>query len=106
MLSVTISAAEELLKKHSTDELAVLVWRELQSVLKTDAPLPPYRVIVEQRATLLQTKKNNRRRPSFLSGSVFLAGDYTKTGLPCTIEGAVRSGITAAETVLKRIAKS
>ena len=106
VLSVTISAAEELLKKHPAEELANIVWRELQSVLNTDAPLPPYRVIVEQRATLLQTTAVDRRRPSALSDSVVLAGDYTKTGLPCTIEGAVRSGITAAETVLKRIAES
>ena len=106
VLSVTISAAEELLKKHTAEELANIVWRELQSVLKTDAPLLPYRVIVEQRATLLQTKAVDRRRPSALSDSVVLAGDYTKTGLPCTIEGAVRSGITAAKTVLKQIAES
>ena len=106
VLSVTISAAEELLKKHPAEELANIVWRELQSVLKTDAPLPPYRVIIEQRATLLQTKAVDSRRPSALSDSIVLAGDYTKTGFPCTIEGAVRSGITAAEAVLKRIAES
>ena len=106
VLSVTISAAEELLKKHSTDDLAYLVWRELQSVLKTEASLPPYRAIVEQRATLLQTKAVDQKRPEAGFGAIVLAGDYTKTGYPCTIEGAVRSGITAANTVLKRIAES
>ena len=106
VLSVTISAAEELLKRHSTDELAILVWRELQSVLKTEAPLPSYRVIVDRRATLSQTKETNLRRPSPFSGFVILAGDYTKTGFPCTIEGAVRSGIKAAKAALKRIAES
>ncbi|MBO4519586.1 MAG: FAD-dependent oxidoreductase [Alphaproteobacteria bacterium] len=106
VLSVTISAAEELLKKHPADELANIVWRELQSVLKTDLPLPPYRVIVERHATLLQTKETNRRRPSSFSDSVILAGDYTKTGFPCTIEGAVRSGVIAANRALKKISES
>lgn len=106
VLSVTISAAEELLKKHSTDDLAALVWRELQFVLKTDLPLPPYRVILEQRATLLQTKAVDKKRPEADAGALILAGDHTKTGFPCTIEGAVRSGITAAGIVLKRIAES
>ena len=106
VLSVTISAAEELLKKLSTDDLAALVWKELQSVLKTDSPLPPYRVIVERRATLLQTKAVDQKRPEIGSDAIILAGDYTKTGFPCTIEGAVRSGIKAAETALKRIAES
>ena len=106
VLSVTISAAEELLKQHSTDELAALVWNELQDVLKTDAPLPPCRVIIERRATLLQTKAVDQKRPEAGAGAVVLAGDYTKTGFPCTIEGAVRSGIKAAKAALKRIAES
>lgn len=106
VLSVTISAAEKLLKEFSPDALAAFVWRELQTVLKTDLPLPPYRVIIERRATLLQTKAVDGHRPAAGSGTVVLAGDYTKTGLPCTIEGAVRSGIAAAKTVLKRIAES
>ena len=106
VLSVTISAAEELLKKYQQDELAALVWRELQSVLKTEASLPPYRVIVERRATLLQTKTVDLKRPEAGFGAIVLAGDYTKTGLPCTIEGAVRSGIKAAKVALKKIAES
>ena len=106
VLSVTISAAEEVLKKFPADNLAALVWSELRTVLKTASPLPPYRVIVERRATLLQTKAVDRKRPEAGSGAVILAGDYTKTGFPCTIEGAVRSGVTAAKAVLKRIAES
>ena len=106
VLSVTISAAEKLLKQHSPETLAALVWRELQSVLKTDAPLPPYRVIIEHRATLLQTKAVDQKRPEAGSDTVILAGDYTKTGFPCTIEGAVRSGIKAAKAALKKIANS
>ena len=106
VLSVTISAAEKRLKEYATDDLANIVWRELRTVLKTDAPLPPYRVIIEQRATLLQTKAVDQKRPEAGSGTVVLAGDYTKTGVPCTIEGAVRSGIKAANAALKRIAES
>ena len=107
ILSVTISAAEKLLEKQTPDELAEIVWNELKSILKTSENRPTYRIIIERRATLLQTKDTNKRRPlSSATLPVILAGDFTLTGLPCTIEGAVRSGFNAAEAVLKQIAKS
>ncbi|MBR1778019.1 MAG: FAD-dependent oxidoreductase [Alphaproteobacteria bacterium] len=107
VLSVTISAAEKILQRHSADELAARVWQELQALLKTNTPLPLYRTLIEHRATLLQTREINKNRP-FATGfaSVVLAGDFTATGLPCTIEGGVRSGITAAQAVLKKITES
>ena len=57
-----------------------------------------FHVIKEKRATIAQTPAQNARRPGAKTGfdNLFLAGDWTKTGLPATIEGAVRSGQEAA----------
>ena len=65
--------------------------------------MPPHRVIKEKRATFAQTPGNLKRRPGVRSGysNLLLAGDWTDTGLPATIEGSIRSGFKAAEEVLK-----
>lgn len=98
ILSVTISAADDLLKKRRPETIAGTVWHDIQGALSQELRLPPYRFIASKRATLHQSKAVNALRPPANIGSdqVFLAGDSTDTGLPCTIEGAVRSGIRAA----------
>jgi uncharacterized protein with NAD-binding domain and iron-sulfur cluster len=64
--------------------------------------MPPYRIVKEKTATFAQTPAEVARRPAAQTGYVnlFLAGDWTDTGLPATIEGALRSGRTAASLVL------
>ena len=64
-------------------------------------PLPPFRVIKEKRATFSQTPASLAERPptSTYWSNVYLAGDWIDTGLPATIEGAIRSGHLAAEAV-------
>lgn len=106
ILSVTISAADALAAKYSAAALADIVWQELAFLLRIGGQLPPFRVIAERRATLMQSRAVNKSRISSDIGSaaVFLAGDGTDTGLPCTIEGAVRSGQTAAAGVLRSFA--
>lgn len=107
LLSVTISAANSLSEKFSPDFISSLVWNELSALLNLSPETPIYRVITEKRATVLQTRQINRLRLNADIGSdtVFLAGDATATGLPCTIEGGVRSGIKAAELVLNSLNK-
>lgn len=106
VLSVTISAADALAEKYSATALADIVWQEIAFLLRISGELPPFRVITDRRATLLQSRSINKSRISSDTGSdtVFLAGDGTDTGLPCTIEGAVRSGQTAAAGVLRSLA--
>ncbi len=60
--------------------------------------MPPYRVVREKRATFAATPAQLARRPGPATRllNLKLAGDYTATGLPSTIEGAIRSGETAA----------
>jgi squalene-associated FAD-dependent desaturase len=97
VVSVTISAANRLVDR-SAEDLATTVWPEVQAALQLDAPMPQYRVVKEKRATFAATPAQQLRRPSATTAweNCVLAGDWTATGLPATIEGAIRSGITAA----------
>jgi hypothetical protein len=93
---VTISAAAGLDDKPN-DEIAALVWSEIARALRLAGQPAATRVIKEKRATLLHTRETEPLRPGpRQGGNVLLAGDWTATGLPCTIEGAIRSGNTAA----------
>jgi len=58
-------------------------------------------VIKEARATFSAVPGLEERRPAASTAipNIFLAGDWTRTGWPATMEGAVRSGYLAAEAV-------
>jgi squalene-associated FAD-dependent desaturase len=106
IVSVTISAANRLLDL-SGEQLAAMVWPEVRAALLLEARMPPVRVVKERRATFAATAAQERRRPGPRwpaegggPHNVVLAGDWTNTGLPATIEGAIRSGDTAADTIL------
>jgi len=66
-----------------------------------DVPLPPWQIVRERRATFAALPSQNARRPSAQTAwrNLVLAGDWIATGLPATIEGAVRSGNRAAELI-------
>jgi zeta-carotene desaturase len=66
-----------------------------------DATLVKAHVVKEQRATFSAAPETEALRPAAQSipGKVVLAGDWTRTGWPATMEGAVRSGYLAAEAV-------
>ncbi len=101
VISVTVSAATEL-AEHSAESIAETIWAEVAKITGSgDLPVPPNRVIKEKRATIAQTPEQNRRRPDSATRwkNLLLAGDWTNTGLPATIEGAVRSGQKAAESL-------
>jgi len=80
--------------------------RPEQPELWTAPPMPPWRVVKEKRATFAATAEQERLRPEQNIGrklglaNLALAGDWTATGLPATIEGAIRSGRRAAEAIL------
>ena len=61
-------------------------------------PVPPARIVKERRATFLASPEQLQRRPQQTTAwrTLLLAGDYVDTGLPATIEGAIRSGFAAA----------
>jgi uncharacterized protein with NAD-binding domain and iron-sulfur cluster len=78
--------------------LAARLWADVAKVHNLSADLPRWQLVVEKRATFAATPEQDRRRPCAQTkwDNLFLAGDWTKTGLPATIEGALRSGRTAA----------
>ncbi len=99
-LSVTISNAGRLLD-IPREELAGIIWADVAKVTQIEKPLPPWQIIKEKRATFAATVEENARRPGAQTAykNLFLAGDWTATGLPATIEGAVRSGHRAADLI-------
>ena len=101
IVSVTISAANRLVDRPSSD-LAATVWPEIAQALALSQPIPPWRVVKEKRATFAATPEQDRKRPPARTrvANLVLAGDWTATGLPATIEGAIRSGQTAAEALI------
>jgi hydroxysqualene dehydroxylase len=101
VVSVTISAAHALAERPAA-EIAAIVWPEVARALDRDpADMPPVRVVKERRATFLASPAQLARRPGPKTSlrNLVLAGDYTDTGLPATIEGAIRSGRIAARLV-------
>jgi squalene-associated FAD-dependent desaturase len=100
-VSVTISAAEHLIDRTAED-LAQAIWRDVQRALELGAtPMPHWRIVKEKRATFAATPAQLRRRPGPVTThhNLFLAGDWTDTGLPSTIDGAIRSGFAAAQAI-------
>lgn len=102
--SITVSAADALAGEPA-EEIARKTWRDVATALHLDPmALPAHRVVKERRATFAQTPGEVRRRPGTRTGfaNLYLAGDWIDTGLPATIEGAIRSGHLAARTVAGR----
>ncbi|MCG8694173.1 MAG: FAD-dependent oxidoreductase, partial [Minwuiales bacterium] len=98
VISATISAADHLMEEPA-DSIADRVWDDTRRALNLNlAERPPIRVIKERRATFAQTPEEIRRRPGTRTrmSNLILAGDWTDTGFPATIEGAIRSGHAAA----------
>ena len=103
-LSVTVSAADRFVDRPA-DELRQLLWSDAASAYRLPRyPVPPARIVKERRATFLASPEQLQRRPGSKTkwDNLLLAGDYVETGLPATIEGAIRSGFAAARQVLAR----
>lgn len=101
VLSVTVSAADRLVDEPA-EHLAALLWADVARAYELgDQNLPPWRIVKEKRATFAAIPADLRRRPEARTQwrNLFLAGDWTATGLPATIEGAIRSGETAAALI-------
>jgi squalene-associated FAD-dependent desaturase len=100
-LSVTISNADRLVDRPR-EELAQAIWQDICKATGIQADLPPWQIVRERRATFEATPEQNALRPGAATRwkNLFLAGDWTDTGLPATIEGSVRSGNRAADLVL------
>jgi squalene-associated FAD-dependent desaturase len=106
IVSVTISAANRLVDVPA-EELAARVWPDVRAACPTlPEAMPAWRVVKEKRATFAATAMQQKRRPAVDGAglaNLALAGDWTATGLPATIEGSIRSGETAARFLLRHV---
>jgi squalene-associated FAD-dependent desaturase len=103
-LSVTVSDANRLMDTPR-EQLAADLWREVAGLTGLSDALPGWRIVKERRATFAATPEEDARRPASQTRwpNLLLAGDYVQTGLPATIEGAIRSGDMAAALALERL---
>jgi squalene-associated FAD-dependent desaturase len=99
-LSVTVSAADDLLNL-SREDLACRIWREVADIANLADAMPAWQIVRERRATFAALPRQEAKRPAAATAweNLVLAGDWTRTGLPATIEGAIRSGVKAAQII-------
>jgi len=85
------------------EALAQTIWNDVaQATGLQQQPLPPWQIVVEKRATFAAQPDEEMNRPAARTrwNNLMIAGDWTATGLPATIEGAIRSGQKAADLLL------
>ena len=101
-LELVVSSSRSLVNMKR-EEIIELALRELAEFFPTvkDAQLVKAAVIKEVHATYSAQPQSDRYRPGAFTPwpNIFLAGDWTATGWPATMEGAVRSGYNAAEAL-------
>src|SRR5207248_5333410 len=104
-VQVVVSAARGL-RGLGREAVRETVLAELRRLFPAAARAVPrrVRVVTEHAATFSAVPGVDRWRPGPVSpiGNLLLAGDWTATGWPATMEGAVRSGYLAAEAIMRR----
>lgn len=103
-MTIVVSDADNLMDLTS-EEILGLSSGELKKylgIMKDD--ILDYRVIKEKRATYIPSREITGKKPGAGTGisNLFLAGDWVETGLPSTIESAVKSGRIAAEMIMQK----
>ncbi|MER2520688.1 MAG: hydroxysqualene dehydroxylase HpnE [Bdellovibrionales bacterium] len=101
--SATLSCAERY-GNYPVRDMAYYIWKDLAKVLNRDPEkLPPHRIFKERCATFAATPEQDALRPGPYTGwkNLVLAGEWTATGLPSTLEGALRSGMKAAQLIMR-----
>ena len=97
-ISTTTSGADAVVDMPR-EQMAAALWADVVKVHGLgDTPMPPWQIVKERRATFEATPAQVAKRPGAKTRwrNLALAGDWTDTGLPATIEGAIRSGHKAA----------
>lgn len=100
-LVAAVVSAEGAHQDMTQDDLARLVHHEVEAELGALPALLWHRVIAEKRATFECTVGLERPSTRTPLANLHIAGDYTASDYPATIESAVRSGIAAANQALR-----
>ena len=103
-LSVVISAAYDFVDL-SNEELVTIALEDLREVFGGSVPVPSHSVVIREKKATFLPRDGASSRPGPRTGveNLFLAGDWTDTGLPATIEGAILSGQAAAALALRSL---
>ncbi len=103
-LSVVISAAHDYVNLGN-DELVNIALEDLWQVFGARVPAPSHSVVIREKKATFLPRDSSQSRPGPRTGvdNLFLAGDWTNTGLPATIEGAILSGQAAAALALRSL---
>ena len=98
----SVSAADSLIDLPKAT-IAEVLWPDTAIAVGSTASLPAWSVVKERAATFFQTPDQESLRPATNTRwrNLFLAGDWTDTGIPATLEGAIRSGRKAAIAVMR-----
>jgi squalene-associated FAD-dependent desaturase len=106
-VQVVVSAARQF-RGLGHEAVQELIIDELRHLFPSPATVLRARVVTEHAATFSAVPDVDRFRPGQTTpfDNLFLAGDWTATGWPATMEGAVRSGYLAAEALLRRAGKA
>lgn len=101
-LSITISGADRLMNAPR-EQLVQDIWSDVRAATGARGDLPRWQIVRERRATFAATPEQDALRPGTATEwkNLFLAGDWTATGLPSTIEGSIRSGDKAADHIIR-----
>jgi squalene-associated FAD-dependent desaturase len=101
-LSVTIYNADRFIDTPR-ETLAQTLWQEVAKAARLPAErMPTWQIVTEKRATFAALPSQENLRPATRTRwpNLMLAGDWTATGLPATIEGSIRSGQKAADLLM------
>jgi hypothetical protein len=104
-ISAVVSAAYDIVGLDN-DAIVRIIVQDLRAVYGAAVPDPVHSLVIrEKKATISLTPGIETKRPGPLTpvANLFLAGDWTETGYPATIEGAILSGERAADLVLERL---
>ncbi len=104
-INIVISDANYLIDKTKEEIIKLVIDELVQYTTIKDEDIQQYKIIKEKRATFVPSISTLDKRPNSKTTikNLFLAGDWTNTGLPSTIESAVKSGRKSAELVLNEI---
>jgi len=104
-INIVISDANYLADKSKEEIIDIVIEELLKYTSIGRKDIRHYNIIKEKRATFVPAIETLNQRPNSKTSikNLFLAGDWTNTDLPSTIESAVKSGRIAAELVLDEI---